>query len=243
MVDDNELSVVNITPKWLRYFTSFVKGSDSFIREMDRQLGKQFKDLTGFDLEAGFELRNHFPEPFQIVTTEAVSSIEGDLLGKKLGHYTKFSWKSVALGRNIQPTAEIDSDEVQFWWSYLDAAEIIEAETQKTGLYFDTGALSFEIDNQIIVWPHLSLDLYFQERLPENAVLKCQELLCDAQTQWDEGQERGIIHRIREVRVVNDYCLNIKIDFGSAAHHGLEYILQQLDASELAITKVGIYSY
>jgi hypothetical protein len=242
MGKDNNLSVASTTPKWLRYFRSSVKSSDGFIQEMDRQLGKQFKDLTGFDLEAGFELRNHFPEPFQIVTTDRVSSVEGDLLGKKMGHYVEFSWKS-ASASNIQPNVEIGADEVQFWWSYLDAAGIIEEETRKPELYFDTGVLSFEIDNQILVWPHLSLELHFKERLPENALLKYEELLADAQTQWNGEQGQGIIHLIREVQVVNDHCLNVKIDFGSAGPAGLEFILKKLDESEPGIVKVRIGSY
>jgi hypothetical protein len=233
----------NSTPRWLSHFAASFCACDSFLQEMDRQLGKQFKDLTGFDLEAGFELRNHFPESFQIVTIDAVSAIEGDLLGKKLGYYVEISWKSARLGRNIQPNAEIDSDEVQFWWSYLDAAGIVEEETKKSELYFDTGALSFEIDNQIIVWPHLGLEITFKEKLPDNAVNYFEALLLTAQLEWNQEKEWGVIHSIGRIEFVDEQCLYIEIDFGSSVQEGLEFILHKLDETKLEITNVTIGSY
>jgi hypothetical protein len=174
--------------------------------------------------------------------TDDVSAIEGDLIGQRMGYRVEFSWKSSAGGLTIPPDAETDPDEVQFWWSDLDATGIVEAETKKPESSFDTSGLSFEIDNQILVWPHLSLDFHFTKRLPENAPSKYQELLSDAQTQWNGEQGRGIIHLI-EAQVVNEYCRNLKIDFGSAGPAGLKFILKQLGDSETGIAKVRIGSY
>jgi hypothetical protein len=243
MADDRNIINMSSYPKWLVDFATCMNGSQSFIQAMDRQLGEQFRDQTGFDLNSQFQLLQPFPNPFQIVQEAEISCFEGDLRGMKMRYSVEIAWKSQSEKHDIQPHDEVSNAEVQFWWSYLDAAGIVEEETRKPELYFDADALSYEIDNQILVWPHLSLELNFKERLPENALLKCEELLVDAQTQWNGEQRQGIIHLIREVQVVNEHCLNLKIDFGSAGPAGLEFILRKLEASTPGITKVRIGSY
>jgi hypothetical protein len=122
-----------------------------------------------------------------------------------------------------------------------DAAGIVEEETKKPELYFDPGTLSFPIENEVFVWPDINMDIRFEEELEGKAAVDFQELLGRAQEEWNQDEEHGVIHFIGEVEVIDNHCLNVFIDLGSAGPEGLEYLLHKLDDTAPGITKVRVY--
>ena len=243
MTDYHDSYESNYIPEWLISFAVSFNCSACFIREMDLQLGKQFRDATGLDLDSGFHLLNHFPEPFKSVQTEQGCILRGDLVGRKMGYQVEIVWKGVSDSRQIRPEDLVTGDEIRFWWNYLDAAEIAAGENSKSELTFDTAAFPFLIEQSLIVWPHLTLEVIFKNMLHENTIRTFQDLLPEAQKAWNLGDEHGTIHLIHEVQRVNGDSIRVSIDFGSAGPEGLEFMLLQIAESVNDIITIRISSY
>ena len=243
MADYHDSYKSNRIPEWLSSFAASFQCSADFIREMDQQLGKQFRDVTGLDLDPGFHLLNHFPEPFKSVLTETGYVLKGELVGHKMGYQVEIAWKGVSDGLQIRPEEWASGDEIRFWWNYLDAAEIVAEETGKSELTFDTRAFYFLIEHSLIVWPHLSLEIIFKNKLSENEISSFQDMLLETQQEWNPGKERGTIHQVRDVQCVNGGSLQVRIDFGSAGPDGLEFLLLKIAEKVKDIITIRISSY
>lgn len=159
-----------------------------------------------------------------------------------MAYQVEIAWKSPFRDRIIQPDEQVYPNDIQFWWSQIDAAGIVEEETKKPELYFDPSTLSFPIENEVFVWPDINMDIRFREELEAETVANLSCLFGGAQEEWDQDEERGVIHFIGEVTMIDNHCLNVFIDLGSAGPKGLEYILHKLDGTALGITKVRVYT-
>jgi hypothetical protein len=241
----NESKTVHSIPNWLTEFTAAVPCSPGFIVEMDKQLGESFKEMTELDLNVRFQFYPPFPEPFKISKDDSTWYVEGYLHSKKMGYQVVVAWKGRDQekdnGRDLRMEERVTVDNIQFWWSQIDAAGMVAEETKKPELYFDPSALSFPIENEVFIWPDINMDIRFGEELAADAVANLSRLLGEAQEEWNQDEEHEVIHFIGEVNVVDNHRLSVFIDLGSAGPDGLEYLLHKLDDAALGITKVRVY--
>lgn len=231
-------------PRWLDYFAGQKTCSDSFLQVMDVELRQHFRKLTGIDLGVGFQLAPPIPEAFQIRSRANISYLEGFLVDSHMGFRVRIAWSNRAQARIVQPEGEIAMSEVRFWWDYLPIAEIQERESRPVQIPFNDMHLSFSVEFNVRIWPHVCLKLRFNCAVKTAKLKALQILFNEAQIEWNatQGQRYGIIHSVGQAQLQNAQTVVIQVDFGSAWPKVLEYVLERLDAfDDIACVRLNSY--
>jgi hypothetical protein len=120
-----------------------------------------------------------------------------------------------------------------FWWLDLPVKQIITELANRRNINFGT-EFELEVEIKDPVWPHLQLILQTKQGFDEEETEQIIHQLVNA---LDEKQNRGVVHRIGELKPLKDDCYQIEIDFGRPGKGFLASLLKSLKDCHINVTK------
>lgn len=230
----------NKAPRWVRHMTGYVRCSDSFVREMDAQLAPEFRKQTGLELSE-FLLAPEGPEMYVVRRNGPVGYVVATIVGSRLGFQVVIAWVNPPQTRFIEPTDEVTTKDVRFWWQQLPAEELVAEEKNWPEPPFDPDLFSFKIDFKLKIWPHVSFTIAFSEPLDDERRARLDASFAALQPDWRGLGKSGNFHDV-EIRPIDDRTIEARIDLGSAVHEGMVFVLERLAAfGGVASLKIRAY--
>lgn len=200
---------------WLAELKNQYPSGEEFYAEMDSQLGALFSKATGGTLKR-FQLLPPSGRRFEIKQDADLFSIAADLLNIDIVFPVQIAWTH-------------QNDVYTFWWLDLPFEQIRTELANRRNINFGT-EFKFEVEIKDPVWPHLQLILHTELGFEAHQAEQIIHQRIDA---LDEKQNRGVVHRVGELRQLKDNYFQIGIDFGSTGLEFLTGLLKDLEACHI----------
>ncbi len=213
---------------WLENFKINIKQEGNFYEEMHAQLSKSFQILTSLELDK-FKLLPPFPSKFEFRKINNFSVVAADLLGKTLAYQVEIAWY------------ERDNKFI-FWW-YKLPFDIIVADEAKQIENSISSHFDFTISLNNNNGSHLKIQFISLNQKSNSSFDKIHSLIVNSVEKWNENHENsGVIHKIRSIDLINNKCIEMTVDLGSASQLFLVELFRKIDA-KLKLEQIIIENY
>jgi hypothetical protein len=200
---------------WLKEFKNHYQGSEKFYQEMDSQLGALFEKATGETLER-FQLLPPWGKRFDIKQEAEVFSVEADLLNIDIIFPVQIAWTQ-------------KNEVYTFWWLDLPVEQIKTELANRRRINFGT-EFNFKVEIKDLVWPHLKLIFLTEPGFKADQV---EQIIHKRLNPLNEKPNRGVVHRVGELKQLQDNYYQVGIDFGSTGLEFLTDLLKDLEACHI----------
>lgn len=233
--------------KWLDGFHFGYKPSESFLKNMNNALRKEYTEITGNDFDVLF-MNIEDPDDLVYIPAEHTATLKAQIEVQKPSYWGNclIGWRSKNRDRLIKPEDEVTEDEIEFKWLELSLPVFPEEIQKKPDV---AKRLGLALDYALVVESGIeSQDLEFYVQLTDSNVVEAlAERFGFLQVHWnqqadqDANRKKGYIHQLYFDREEEDEFV-FRIDMGSSGIEGLKLALSEFNDPAWGVKRVEIFN-
>ena len=232
---------------WSNNIKYYYQGiSESFLYQLDLQLGKEFKKVTGYSIPKKKTVVIPHSESITNDFSSQSSSFIAAIVIVVEGIYSKIAWKNLKGDTFIKVSDEVTEEDIKFWWEELDMERMkiaLQAYAEPVKFPFSIKKKRFKITYYQTFDSEMIFTFSFSEQ--ETTKKEIEEGIDKIVEEWNNSSISSEDERMQIEHFVNNNLqlsnkIQFSFDFRDAIIDGLEFVVKKINESSLPIKSLKI---